>query len=102
MRARKVDIRIGLDAFALLKMPANPFQPVELYLTGNELLIIHMDTSLELMKEVWHKMGLPNSYFFAFCWVKANFTSSPLFIELQIFIADLSRLHAIFFRLSEG
>ena len=66
MRTRKVDVGIGFDALAFLKMTTDTFQPVELYFAGNELLITHMDTSFELMRKVWHKKRLSNSYFFAF------------------------------------
>ena len=66
MRARQVDVGIGLDALAFLKMTPDTFQAVELYFAGNELLITHMDTSFELMKKVWHKKRLSNSYLFAF------------------------------------
>ncbi len=68
MGARKVNVGIGLDVFAVEKMMTNASKPVEFNFAGMKLLIAHKKYLLRA--KLWHKRRLSNSYFFAFLKLK--------------------------------
>ena len=66
MRASQVNVRIGLDAFAVEQVMTNASMPVEFNFTGMKLLIAHKKSLLKLIAKLWHKRRRSKSYVFAF------------------------------------